>query len=267
MTWSPSNYLRFEDERTRAARELLARVPLSRADCVVDVGCGPGNSTELLAERFPDAQVIGLDTSAEMLEAARKRMPHATFVDADITEWSPGRSVELIFANAVFQWVPDHLTVLARLLESLSPGAVLALQVPDNFGEPSLRLMSEIARNGARNLKGPRGHEIRFRRHWTTTIASSPSRSVSISGTHTTITRSTDRKPLLISSARPVLGLFWRRSMTKNVPSISVRIFGGLARHIRRWSTDASFCAFLGFSSLRLEVRTLAIRTFSFRVP
>jgi trans-aconitate 2-methyltransferase len=137
--------LQFEDERTRASRDLLARVPLAEAKRVVDIGCGPGNSTELLAERFAGAHVVGLDSSAEMLEAARKRLPQATFVEADISRWTPREPVDLLFANAVFQWIPDHLSVLARLLESLSPGAVLAIQVPDNFSEPSHRLMVDVA--------------------------------------------------------------------------------------------------------------------------
>jgi trans-aconitate 2-methyltransferase len=115
---------------------------------VVDIGCGPANSTELLAERFAGADIVGLDSSAEMLAAARKRMPQATFVEADIAQWTPQEPVDLLFANAVFQWVPDHLSVLARLLESLSPGAVLAIQVPDNFSEPSHRLMVDVALGG-----------------------------------------------------------------------------------------------------------------------
>lgn len=147
-TWSPSHYLRFEDERTRPPRDLLARVPLAEAACVVDIGCGPANSTELLGERFPAARIVGLDSSPEMLDAARQRMPNATFVEADIAHWTPDEPVDLLFANAVFQWVPDHLAVLARLLEGLPSGAVLAIQVPDNFTEPSHRLMHEIAMSG-----------------------------------------------------------------------------------------------------------------------
>lgn len=147
-SWSPSHYLRFEDERTRPPRDLLAQVPLADAKRIVDIGCGPGNSTELLAERFPDAEIVGLDSSAEMLVSARQRLPDATFVEADIARWSPQEPVDLLFANAVFQWVPDHLSVLARLLECLRPGAVLAIQVPDNANEPSHRLMSDVVRAG-----------------------------------------------------------------------------------------------------------------------
>jgi trans-aconitate 2-methyltransferase len=112
---------------------------------VVDIGCGPANSTELLAERFPGAEVIGLDSSAEMLAEARKRLPRAIFIEADIVGWTPRGPVDLLFANAVFQWVPDHLSVLVRLLESLDSGSVLAIQVPDNSAEPSHRLMQDVA--------------------------------------------------------------------------------------------------------------------------
>ena len=143
--WSPAHYLQFADERGRAARDLLANVPLDNPAGVVDLGCGPGNSTELLAGRFPDAALLGVDSSAEMLADARKRLPQASFIEADVARWAPGGSVDLIYANALFQWVPDHLSVLARLLETLPAGGVLAVQVPDNFEEPSHRLMAEIA--------------------------------------------------------------------------------------------------------------------------
>ncbi|MDZ4112424.1 MAG: methyltransferase domain-containing protein, partial [Brevundimonas sp.] len=99
--WSPSSYLTFEDERTRAARDLLAAVPLAEARAVVDVGCGPGNSTELLARRYPEAAVTGFDTSPAMLEAARSRVPSARFVAGDAATWEPDGPVDLFFANAV----------------------------------------------------------------------------------------------------------------------------------------------------------------------
>lgn len=139
--WSPDRYLRFADERTRAARDLLAAVPLSSARVVVDLGCGPGNSTELLVRRFPDAAVSGLDSSPAMLEAARTRLPGCRFELADVSDWSPRTLADgppdLVFANALFQWVPDHGRVLQRLFSQLRPGAVLAVQMPDNLDEPS----------------------------------------------------------------------------------------------------------------------------------
>jgi trans-aconitate 2-methyltransferase len=146
--WSPGQYLKFEDERTRPARDLLAQVPVGEARRVVDIGCGPGNSTELLVERFPDAEVIGFDASSDMLKAARARLPRATFMEADVATWTPDPTVDVLYANAVFQWVPNHLDVLARLLGALSPGGVLAIQVPDNFAEPSHTLMAEVAASG-----------------------------------------------------------------------------------------------------------------------
>lgn len=147
-TWSPGQYLKFEDERSRPARDLLAAVPLTTARRVVDIGCGPGNSTELLVARFPEAEVIGIDTSLEMLGAARKRLPAVVFSKADAATWRPEGPVDLLFANAVFQWVPDHLAAMARLLADLPAGGVLAVQMPDNLEEPSHRAMRDVARSG-----------------------------------------------------------------------------------------------------------------------
>ena len=146
--WSPTQYLKFEDERTRPARDLLAQVPLAEAKRFVDIGCGPGNSTEIIAERFPDAEAIGLDSSPEMLVAARKRLPKATFVEADIATWSPPVGTDLLYGNAIFQWVKGHLGVIERLLSGLSSGGVVALQVPDNYQEPSHTSMKEVAKAG-----------------------------------------------------------------------------------------------------------------------
>lgn len=147
-TWSAAQYVRFEDERSRAAGELLARVPLDGPARVVDIGCGPGNSTELLVRRWPSANVTGIDTSADMLAAARRRLPGIRFVEADAATWSPSGEEDLLFANAVFQWVPDHLQAMARLLGALRSGAVLAVQMPDNLAEPSHRAMVEAAEDG-----------------------------------------------------------------------------------------------------------------------
>jgi trans-aconitate 2-methyltransferase len=146
--WSARQYLKFEDERTRPPRDLLAQVPLDRAERVIDVGCGPGNSTELLIERFPQAEVVGLDSSPDMLRQARERLPGRTFLQADLRTWLPKQPTDLLFGNAVFQWVPDHTALLARLLGALPPGGVLAVQMPDNTDEPALVLMREVAARG-----------------------------------------------------------------------------------------------------------------------
>jgi trans-aconitate 2-methyltransferase len=146
--WSARQYLKFEDERTRPPRDLLAQVPLKAPRRVFDLGCGPGNSTELLIQRYPQAEVVGLDSSPDMLRQARERLPGCAFVAADLATWHPPEHADLLFANAVFQWVPAHPAVLQRLVGALPAGGVLAVQMPDNTEEPALALMREVAARG-----------------------------------------------------------------------------------------------------------------------
>jgi trans-aconitate 2-methyltransferase len=159
MSWSAKQYVAFEDERTRPARDLLAAIPGGDVQSAIDIGCGPGNSTELLVERFADARVRGMDSSTDMIEAARKRLPHVQFDIADIDSWNDSGPFDVIFANAVLQWVPDHATLLPSLVNKLAPGGSLAIQMPDNLNEPSHRLMREVAAQGpwAAKLSGAAG--------------------------------------------------------------------------------------------------------------
>ncbi|CAH1657591.1 trans-aconitate 2-methyltransferase [Hyphomicrobiales bacterium] len=145
--WNARLYLKFEDERTRPSADLLAQVSPGKARRVVDLGCGPGNSTELLAARFPDADVIGVDTSPDMLEKARQRLPRATFIEADVATWRPEQPVDVLFANAVLQWLPNHDALLPHLMTLLAPGGILAVQMPNNLTEPSHALMRDVARD------------------------------------------------------------------------------------------------------------------------
>jgi trans-aconitate 2-methyltransferase len=146
--WNSSQYLKFEDERTRPAADLLARVPLEAPRRCIDIGCGPGNSTELLVRRFPGAAVEGLDNSPDMLAKARQRLPGTSFEQADLAAWQPSSRYDVIFANAVLQWLPDHARLFPRLAQALEPGGCLAVQMPDNLAEPSHTAMAEVARGG-----------------------------------------------------------------------------------------------------------------------
>lgn len=168
MSWSATQYAQFEDERTRPVRDLLAAVPAARIGRAVDLGCGPGNSTEVLAARWPEAQVSGLDSSPDMLAAARERLPSVRFTEADIAAWpGPGDDpgpFDLLLANAVLQWLPDHEGLLPRLVGHLTPGSSLAVQMPDNLEEPAHVLMREVAADGpwAGRLAGASGQRARM---------------------------------------------------------------------------------------------------------
>jgi trans-aconitate 2-methyltransferase len=144
-TWDDAQYLMFANERTRPARELLRRVPVAAPGRVVDLGCGPGNSTELLRERWPEARLTGVDSSPEMLERARRELPDIEWVQADADRYVAGEPVDVLYSNALLQWIPGHESLVPALFEQLAPGGALAFQVPHNFTEPSHRLMRETA--------------------------------------------------------------------------------------------------------------------------
>jgi trans-aconitate 2-methyltransferase len=163
LSWSAKQYVAFEDERTRPVRDLLAALPQIQARSVIDLGCGPGNSTEILAALFPVAEVSGIDSSADMIQAAQRRLPKVRFRVLDINAWCgedrggdarrgnarPGSGrFGVILANAVLQWLPNHAQLLPELIEKLASGGALAVQMPDNLDEPAHRLMREVAAAG-----------------------------------------------------------------------------------------------------------------------
>lgn len=145
-TWDPARYLAYADERSRPFGELLARVPARAPRTIVDLGCGPGHLTPLLTGRWPGARVHGVDSSAEMVAAARAREDGATYDVADLRDWLAGdESADLLVSNATLQWVPDHLDLLPALVEHVTPGGWLAIGVPANFDEPSHVLREQLA--------------------------------------------------------------------------------------------------------------------------
>jgi trans-aconitate 2-methyltransferase len=147
MAWDPGQYLKFADERSRPAADLAARVPLAAPRTIVDLGCGAGNVTRMLAQRWPAAAITGVDLSAAMLAQARASTDPGLRIEwqeADIARWSPSRGEPgLLFSNAALHWQDDHGTLFPRLLSGLRPGAVLAVQMPDNFTAPSHRALAD----------------------------------------------------------------------------------------------------------------------------
>ncbi len=158
-SWDPEQYLRFAAERTRPCRDLLARIGASRVYRVVDLGCGPGNSTGLLAERWPDAEITGVDNSSEMIVAALTARPDIRWLVEDIAQWAvkTDETFDVVFSNAALQWVENHAALLPRLLARVEPGGVLAFQVPYNYDATAHRLMREIAGSPAWRKWFPQG--------------------------------------------------------------------------------------------------------------
>lgn len=145
-SWDPALYLRHTDERGRPFLDLLARVDVD-ARTIVDLGCGPGQLTPVLQARWPDAVILGVDSSIDMIEAAQARDdgPSVSYVRADVASWEPDRPVDLIVSNALFQWVPEQLDVVRRLTGHVAVGGALAIQVPNNVAAPSHALLHEIS--------------------------------------------------------------------------------------------------------------------------
>jgi trans-aconitate 2-methyltransferase len=147
--WDPGQYQRFAGERSRPFSDLIARIGAADPGYVLDLGCGPGNLTAALARRWPGAQVAGVDSSPEMIAAAAAEAAQApgrlSFTLGDIRDWVPARPPDVIVSNAVLQWVPGHLDVIARWAGLLARGGWLAFQLPGNFDQPSHAILRELA--------------------------------------------------------------------------------------------------------------------------
>ena len=149
-TWNADQYLKFAEERTQPCRDLAARISLPDVRTIMDLGCGPGNSTNVLAQRWPNAEITGLDNSPSMIEAARREQPQHRWIVSDITEWAAdpsnqGEQFDVVFSNASLQWVPDHASVYPKLFARVAPGGAFAAQIPADLNARPHELMREIA--------------------------------------------------------------------------------------------------------------------------
>jgi trans-aconitate 2-methyltransferase len=146
--WDPALYLKFTDHRLRPALDLMARVPLSDAGTIYDLGCGPGNVTRVLAERWPRARVTGVDASPEMLAKARA-IAGITWQQSDLARWRADAPADLVYSNAAFHWLDDHATLFPHLLAQVRPGGFLAVQMPRQHLNPTHRILFALAREPA----------------------------------------------------------------------------------------------------------------------
>jgi trans-aconitate 2-methyltransferase len=137
MTWNPQQYLKFSESRLRPAVDLLGRIGAEAPDVVYDLGCGAGNVTRLLVDRWPQATVTGIDDSPEMLARAAKELPQVKWINIGVQAWQPERPADVIFTNAALHWLPDHANLFPSLMNKLAPGGTLAVQMPRNFSAPS----------------------------------------------------------------------------------------------------------------------------------
>ncbi len=144
-SWDAELYLRFERERTLASHDLVARVTLAAPRRIIDLGCGPGNSTAVVRGRWPEAKITGLDSSPAMLEKARTLHPGLDWQLADLATWQPEEPYDLVFSNATLQWVPEHAALIPRLFGAVTAGGALAVQVPSHLDSPVQRAILETA--------------------------------------------------------------------------------------------------------------------------
>ena len=147
--WDAEQYLKFGDERTQPARDLIGRLQLENPSRIIDLGCGPGNSTAELRRRWPESRIVGLDSSAEMVGQARQSDGTVEWLVGDAGGWTADERFDLVFSNAMLHWVADHERVCPHLVEQVAPGGALAVQVPAHYDSPLHREILEVSRDPA----------------------------------------------------------------------------------------------------------------------
>lgn len=148
-TWNAKHYLKYGDDRTRPAIDLAARIRIDRPAVIADLGCGPGNSTQILRDRWPQSKIFGIDNSPQMIEAAKLAYPEHNWLLADVSQWTPSVPVDLVFSNAALQWIPDHGALLPRLLSTVAPGGAQAFQIPSGTFATVRTIIHEISQRPA----------------------------------------------------------------------------------------------------------------------
>jgi trans-aconitate 2-methyltransferase len=143
--WNPDLYLKYEDERTQPSYDLISRINIANATNIVDIGCGPGNSTRALKERWPHAQILGLDSSQEMIEKARSTYPQENWILTDAARWQSDVKFSLVFSNAALQWIPNHEILIRRLFDWVQSQGAMAVQVPANSDSPLHRALFRVS--------------------------------------------------------------------------------------------------------------------------
>lgn len=147
MSWNPDQYLKYSNERVRPALDLLARIDAEAPKIVLDLGCGAGNVTALLAQRWPDARIVGVDNSTEMLAKARASTagnPRREWIDADLATYAPDAAPDVVYSNAALHWQPDHARLFPRIFDWVAPGGVLAVQMPNQLAAPSHVAIADV---------------------------------------------------------------------------------------------------------------------------
>ena len=159
--WNPEKYLQFKSERTQPAIDLVSRINIVQPKSIIDIGCGPGNSTQILVNRWPDSEVVGLDNSTTMIEKARNDYPEQKWIVANAENIDPNSKYDLIFSNATLQWIPHHETLLPKLFNCVNPGGAIALQIP-KFKNMPINVAIETVANYYKWIKYTKGCEDLF---------------------------------------------------------------------------------------------------------